>query len=621
MHFPMIRIFRHLAFGLLAALLAPLGVAEEAPAELAMPETPDVRIIVDISGSMRANDPDNLRRPAVRLLARMLPEGSTAGLWTFGQYVNMLVPHGKVTDDWRATAIERSEAINSVALRTNLGKAIEVASDPYLSGGSLANTHFILLTDGKVDISNDAGVNQAEETRILKSLVTDLAAQGATVHPVALSSEADAGFLETLAETTGGSFRIAGTADALSIAFADALNSAVPQAQVPIEGNGFQVDSGVREFTALIFWGRDETRASRELALVRPDGSTTTLNDLPANVRWARESGYDLITITDPMAGQWRIEGELGEGSRVTVVSDLNMMVSPVPTTFSAAEPIDLQIAFFESEEKITNPDFLKVLDVRLTITSEDGRSGSKTISGERPPSDGVYGDTIEALPAPGVYQVEVIAESETFARKFSATTEFKGPPVSEPDVAVKPEPESEPERVSEPEPAPVIPAPIDISQVEVPDKKPPAPEQQPWPWVPVAAAAGGVMVLGLLGWFGFRLRRRRAEVQASAAATRETVEDLEIEEAPEPEAADQSLSEETVADEEIPIAEVEPGSESETEPGPEPENEPETEDDEFGLEDFDISEFDDLPEADEPPSETNDDEPEDSPGDKDSKK
>ena len=189
MHLPMIRILRHLAFGLLAALLAPLGVAEEAPAELAMPETPDVRIIVDISGSMRANDPDNLRRPAVRLLARMLPEGSTAGLWTFGQYVNMLVPHGKVTDDWRATAIERSEAINSVALRTNLGKALEVASDPYLSGGSLANTHFILLTDGKVDISNDAGVNQAEETRILKSLVTDLAAQGATVHPVALSSE------------------------------------------------------------------------------------------------------------------------------------------------------------------------------------------------------------------------------------------------------------------------------------------------------------------------------------------------------------------------------------------------------------------------------------------------
>ena len=84
MHLPMIRILRHLAFGLLAALLAPLGVAEEAPAELAMPETPDVRIIVDISGSMRANDPDNLRRPAVRLLARYslselvwLPAGRT----------------------------------------------------------------------------------------------------------------------------------------------------------------------------------------------------------------------------------------------------------------------------------------------------------------------------------------------------------------------------------------------------------------------------------------------------------------------------------------------------------------------------------------------------------------
>jgi len=60
------------------------------------PDTADVRVLIDISGSMKKNDPNNLRRPALRLLVGLLPEDSRAGVWTFGQYVNMQVPLGKV---------------------------------------------------------------------------------------------------------------------------------------------------------------------------------------------------------------------------------------------------------------------------------------------------------------------------------------------------------------------------------------------------------------------------------------------------------------------------------------------------------------------------------------------
>ena len=114
---------------LLGAALSSGATAQEAPAPEPR-DAADVRIIVDISGSMKDTDPENLRQPAVRLLARMLPDGAEAGVWTFGQYVNMLVPHGAVNEDWRARAIGRSADINSVALRTNLGEAIEVASEP-----------------------------------------------------------------------------------------------------------------------------------------------------------------------------------------------------------------------------------------------------------------------------------------------------------------------------------------------------------------------------------------------------------------------------------------------------------------------------------------------------------
>ena len=678
-------------FGLVAicfVLSLPAGLNAQESDDVQLPEQSDVRIIVDISGSMKDTDPDNLRQPAVRLLARLLPEGASAGVWTFGQYVNMLVPHREVTNAWREIAIQRSAQINSVALRTNLGAAIETASDDYFTDGDLSRTHFILLTDGKVDISDDPAKNTAEETRILDTIVADLIERGATFHPVALSEAADTDFLKALATDSGGRFQVADTADALNLAFLQALNTAVPQEQIPIEGNGFTVDEGVREFTALIFWGESETSATRELALVRPDDRVVNLSEFPDNVRWAREAGYDLITVNEPLAGQWRINGELGEGSRVTVVSDLRMVVNPLPPSFTLQEPLKLRVGFFEEGEKITNPDFLGVIEVSLSITSEDGRSGTKVLSGEQPPEDGTYRDTVSRLPAAGLYTFDVVADGQTFSRKFSATVGFTMPEGAEPadQPAESPEPEvtepaldpeqSEPEpAVSEPEqsgPEPAITSPIDVSEVEEPEtpavqepeSAPEDPEDaEPAFAVPlwmVGAAGGGLLVIGGLVWFAIRKRKQDQQAQEKAASERETLEDLQEETEPEPEPEPEAVSEpeEDVEAEEIPevteeaseedmseleavIDEHEAALKSEdaalTEPEVEPTDEleeeipvadtpveeeaaeldddiPELEDvadpsdaeapedddeEEFGLEDFDLSEFDDLPDYD----------------------
>ncbi|MBW7470029.1 vWA domain-containing protein [Marinobacter sp. F4218] len=577
-----------------------------------LPDRSDIRIIVDISGSMKDNDPENLRQPAVRLLAWMVPEGTTAGLWTFGQYVNMLVPHRVVGDDWREQAIERSRQINSVALRTNLGKAIEVASDGFYTGGVLENTHFILLTDGKVDVSDNADINQQEETRILETIVSGLAEQGATFHPIALSEEADAEFLQKLARESGGRYQVADTAEALNRAFLEALNTAIPQEQIPIVGNAFSVDEGVSEYTALVFWGERETRETRELEMVRPDGKIINLDRRPENIRWAREAGYDLMTVSEPMAGDWRINGELGDGSRVTVVSDLRMAVSPVPPTFSNEEPINLEIAFFENGERITNRDFLQVLDVRLRITSEDGRSGTKVLSGDEPPENGVYEDTIGRLPAEGLYQIEVIADGQTFGRKFSVRTGFgSSQPTSDNQAdVVSPEPPEAGASTSgtssvplkqaegfgsqtEKTTGPAIKNPIDVSEVEKPAAPepeepvavatPPAgPEDEavsalPVPVWTIGAGVGGMGLMAVI-WLAMRRRQSQRSEQATDAIA---IPEL-----------DNKVDENGQADEE-----------------------------EFGLDDFDLSEFDDLPEYDENDPEPADDEPQQQAEDSDQKK
>ena len=658
------------------------------------PPARDVRVVVDISGSMKVNDPDNLRRPAVRLIARLLPDDTGVGLWTFGSMVNMLVPHELLDDDLQSALIDGSENINSVAQRTNIGGAIEeAASDWYAPDRSLSNTHLVLLSDGKVDVSANQATNDRERKRILEELVPALAGKGLTIHTIALSAEADLDLLGAIADMTGGIARVADSAEELSRIFADTLGQAVPANEVPLENNRFTVDSGVEEFTALIFSGT--APAQRELALISPDGSRYSASGEADRIRWARETGYDLITVDEPAAGEWQLEGVLGEGSRVTVVSDLRLEVEPMPARFQMGDEVNLQAFFTEEGERISDPDFLGVITVNLSMTTEDGRKGSRILSEDQPPADGIYQDTISRLPEPGQYLLELEADGGTFSRKFRKTLVLEAPEGEETatageDIPLAPEPADEPqEPVPEEEPEPQAPeGPVDLSQVEEPESGPATPaepetetapaseDQGPslvervlawWPW-----AVGGLtaVMLGALALILFRRRRSREDepdadadgdpqtpqenpaasvgtaIPEETDAEEETPADIdspeaetdsimEPEEPPgetesggedtaeppaaetvtEPEAGEADTSDEAPAESED--EQPAPEEPAETEAG-EPDKEsvddleslPDDEDEEFGLEDFDLSDIDDLPDLETDESDEDGDKP-----------
>lgn len=706
---------------LLTLMLSPVQAQEGQPSQ----STRDVRVVVDISGSMRVNDPDNLRRPAVRLIARLLPDGTSVGLWTFGRMVNMLVPHDTLGDELRATLIKDSEQINSIAQRTNIGGAIEKASDSwYAPDRSLARTHLILLSDGKVDISPNQARNDKERDRILEELVPRLAAQGLTIHTIALSGEADLDLLGAIADMTGGVARVADSAEELSRIFADTMGQAVPANEVPLEDNGFTVDGGVEEFTALIFSATPPDE--RELALVDPNGERYGPDNATDTVRWAREAGYDLITVDQPAAGKWQVEGTLGEGSRVTVVSDLRLEVEPMPARFQLGEEVGLRAFFTEEGERITDPDFLGVITVTLSMTTEDGRRGSRVLSEEQPPADGVYQDTIAKLPSPGQYLLELEADGSTFSRKFRKTLVLEAPENASPDAAsdsaipLEADTGTQPEEVgAEMESGPISDGPIDLSQLEEPVPAPkeapvepepavteqsddtPSPEADTAPepaeaepslvdrimaWWPWAAGALGAIILA--GAVLLVLKRRgrgdddnsveSAETGQGTATSieepeAEAAEDTEQGEVPEdpappiepeedetPEVAvnpdepaeDEAGASKVDAAEEPPVIdgpqspepelpeepeETKPRAEEgdsaersqdalpdddavtgaeEAEPDEIPEQLPDDDDEEFGLEDFDLSDIDDLPDL-----ETDEDENErDKPSDRDKK-
>lgn len=387
--------------------------------------TPDVRVIIDISGSMKQNDPLNLRRPALELLVQLFPEGSRAGVWTFGQWVNNLVPSDTVNQPWRDKASAQAVKINSVALRTNIPEALKKAVDDIDRLDPAYKVHLILLTDGVVDVSKSAADNDRARERIINDILPRLRDAGVTIHTVALSQNADQELMEQLAIETGGLAAIAETADDLTEIFLQAFDAAAPAEQVPLEGNNFLVDASIDEFTALVF----SQPGGGTVSLVAPNGETYSRQS-PNSAKWFHQQNYDLITIKQPFAGEWRIDADLEPNSRVTIVSDLSLQASPLSKSLFVGDQEAIQASLTEQGEVISRPEFLNLVDVSVEISRrEDGERWLQSLSEINPiPDDGLFRGPLDHFDHEGIYDVTVMANGKTFQRQSKQTLAVREP-------------------------------------------------------------------------------------------------------------------------------------------------------------------------------------------------
>lgn len=392
-----------------------IATAQEVP-------KPDVRLVIDVSGSMKRNDPNNLRQPAVDLLVSLVPDGGKAGVWTFGKYVNMLVPHQVVDTAWRDAASHRSAEINSVGLFTNIGGALETAAHDRASGNPGYATSIILLTDGMVDISKSAAENEAEWRRVVDQVFPDLKQAGYKVHAVALSEEADRNLMEKLAITTGGTFAVANTADDLLKIFLRAFDLAAPSQKVPLVNNRFLVDSSVNELTALIF-RQDHQEHTR---LIGPDEVVIRADASPDDVRWLRTQEYDLITVQKPYEGEWQIVAAIEPESRVTVLSNLALRVKELPSNLFRGNRERLSFVLQGDGKTIADPAFLNLLESQVslafgqTVEALAPDQWSVIVPGNAASATGVYEIELPMFDKIGLYDLRLTVDGKTFSRQFS---------------------------------------------------------------------------------------------------------------------------------------------------------------------------------------------------------
>lgn len=402
---------------LVAFSMTWLAVAS-GPSWAAEPDNADIRVLIDISGSMKQNDPQNLRRPALRMLVGLLQPGTKAGVWTFAKYAAELVQPGPVDDAWKQQALAASEKINSPGMFTNIELVMQRSIREWEGAKATHRRNLLLLTDGVVDVSKNKAESAASRERILTQLVPQIRAMGAKIHTIALSPRADHDLLEKLARETGGWYQQIETADELQRVFLRLFEQAGKPTGVPLKDNKFRVDNTIREATVLLF--RDPDAASPRLT--SPTGKTFDRESAPSAVTWYQDTGYDLITIRDPEGGEWSITAEVDPENRVMVVTDLKLRVSELPARIAVGDTLPVTAFLTNDGHLITRRAFLDLVEMRAETLSDIGLApqplNDKGQKGDVKSGDGRYSMTLTERQPYAELDLVVAAESATFLRE-----------------------------------------------------------------------------------------------------------------------------------------------------------------------------------------------------------
>ena len=400
------------AIGVWLLISLPAMAAEDAP-----PVT-DVRVLIDMSGSMKKNDPNNLRIPAVRLLTQLMPEGSNSGVWTFGQYVNMLASRAPVDKAWKDKAYNVADQINSKGLYTNIEGVLKDATWDWSKPDEKSKRSVVLLTDGLVDISKNPKENAASRKRILEMIVPRLKQAGASVNTIGLSDDADDAFLQQLSSSTGGWYQEVRNADQLERVFLRMFEKSVPADTLPLNDNKIRIDSSIKELTLVVFRGEH----GKETKLVLPSGQILSKDNAPASVRWRHEKRYDLITIDAPVSGDWTLDAQVDPDNRAMVVTNLRVKASRFPNTMLRDEVMPYYVSLLQEKNVITNELFLDLVNIKMARYLDNTMQHSQTFTddgkhADERAKDGKFtGEVALNVPA-GDYSFQLDIDGGTFKR------------------------------------------------------------------------------------------------------------------------------------------------------------------------------------------------------------
>ncbi len=252
-----------------------------------------IGFILDSSGSMSENDPNNIRKTAVNQILTLLSGNESVFIVDFDDNAKWLNE-----TDWTNWDLNKLQSyVRSIDSRggTNIGSGLnkmKEAIDGRVSENSFGG--ILLFTDGK-------GNYNAEADWFAKHNIP--------IHTISYTNYADANTLNKIAETTGGFYLMANDEQDVITALSDYFNSLVGYDKICTYSNIINQDETV-EYAFYMDYYTDEMLANNlwsgstvGMTLISPNGTVYEENGLGT---WVIEDTYASVKISKPEGGKWK---------------------------------------------------------------------------------------------------------------------------------------------------------------------------------------------------------------------------------------------------------------------------------------------------------------------------
>lgn len=386
----------------------------------------DFRILLDASVGMQRQDPENLRNSALQLLTELIPAGAQSGAWTYGRYVDMILPWKKVDENWRRQAREEFLKLQASAQRSHIEKALQRAKVGWNKPDAGYRRVLLLLSAAPVSVADDTAQNDRSRGRILDKLLPEIKAAGAEVHGVALGPGSDETLLKRLAVATGGSFSRAMEAGELKNILFNIYRRISNPEMLALRDRQFLVDKGIRELTLVLF----DDKSGESTLLIPPDSPALSAQK-PRVSKWRSGEDFDLVRIKNPEAGLWRVSGNPGAASRILIDAGSGLQLKNLlPAAYATpADRLEINAELFLKGKKIRKNSFLRFVEFELEHIDVDGNPHRQALehSSERE-HKGRYLLNIEDGLTEGRHFFRVSAETRTFNRFREFDVEVRWP-------------------------------------------------------------------------------------------------------------------------------------------------------------------------------------------------
>lgn len=378
----------------------------------------DVRFLIDGSGSMQVNDPDNRRGAALRLISGLIPAGSRSGAWIIDQQTTNIVPVAEVDIRWRKTMRDASEKLAATGSAADLEGAIRAVRNDWAAPDPRFDRHLVILFDGSLDIAGSSVENAESRERVLTEVLGGLADAQVTVHAIGLTNGVDHQLLRSLAVATNGRFEYVEKAALLERAFARILAHITVPNTIPPENNEIIVDGSVSELMLLAF------RKSKvdQVTLVSSGGESIDINSVPSNITWWREVAYEMITVNRPSEGVWKIVTGVDPDNLVMADSSLGIEVKGLDNYMSSNSAPVIETRILSGGKPILERSLLETAVVTVVqLDSEEVRRQwtlyDDGANGDEKPGDGIFTLKLTKQLTPGEHNFTVTADAVSFRR------------------------------------------------------------------------------------------------------------------------------------------------------------------------------------------------------------